>query len=172
MKSIFNKSLTVLIIVIILFFGLKGCIGTVYSNNEIKAYQKTTENGEIREIYLLPKNRLIISREYGEFFDVGLFEIKGATMTHYFGSFYNSGEGIFSVKIYPDILEAFKVEIRLIDSIDNIEETSFVKNDNKSIHYLLFKEKSVEFSGEYFSEMQIDKERYDYINALLKKLEK
>ena len=172
MKSIFNKSITVIFIVIFLFFGLKGCVKSVYINNERKVFQNTTANGEIREIYLLPKNRLIISREFGEFFDVGLFEIKGSNMTHYFGSLYNSGESLFSLKIYPDILEAYKIEIRFINNINNVKESSFYKNDRKSIHYLLFRDKSIEFNGEYFKEMKIDKSRHDYIDSLLEKFEK
>ena len=172
MKSIFNKGITVIFIIIILFFGLKGCVKSVYVNNDMKVFQNTTESGEIREIYLLPKNKLIISREFGEFFDVGFFDIKGSNMTHYFGSLYNSGEGLFTFKIYPDILEAYKIETSFIDNINNVKESSFYKDDRKSIHYLLFRDKSIEFNGENFQEIKIDKSRYDYIDAILKKFEK
>lgn len=170
MKSIFNKILTVLIIVIILFFGLKGCSGTIYRTSEIKVFQNTTKEGEVREIYLLPKNRLIISRKFKEFFDIGLFEIKGSNMTHYVGSLYNTGESLFSLKIYPDVLEAYKIEARFINSIDNVSESSAY--NEKSIHYLLLRDKSIEFDEEYFEQSKIDKSRYDYINSLLTKLEK
>jgi hypothetical protein len=172
MKLFLRKFLSSVLILFFLFFGLKGCVKSVYRNNEIRVFQNTTKNGEIREIYLLPKNRLIISREYRYVFDVSLFEIKGANMTHYFGSLYNSGENLFSLKIYPDVLEAFKVEIKRIDNINNIEETGFIKNDIDDVYYLLFKETSIEFSGENFNEIRIDKERYDLINTLLKKHDK
>jgi len=170
MKSIFNKFITIVFVSIILLCWLKGCSGTIYRTNEIKVFQNTTTDGEVREIYLLPKNRLIISRKFKEFFDISLFEIKGSSITHYVGSLYNTGGSLFSLKIYPDVLEAYKIEARFINSWDNVSESAAY--NEKSIHYLLIRDKSIEFDEEYFDESKIDKSRYDYINSLLTKLEK
>lgn len=168
MKSVFSRVFSVFWILIILFFGLKGCVGTVYRVNKIQVFQNITKHGETRKIYLTPKNKLIISREYRDSFDDALFEIKGVSITHYFGSLYNSGESIFSLKVYKNIIEAYKIELTLLKNIGNIEESSFEEVGNRSIHYLLFRDKSIEFDGQHFNKIELDNSDSDFIDSFTK----
>jgi hypothetical protein len=155
-KSLPLKIFIVVIILVVIFFGLKGFLVTVWlSNASPTTYAVYGEDSRIMKIIFLEKNNTVIwyNDPNTEFNEIILTHMRGTYGTHYFWRFWHiDGPGIsFGYRMYPDGVKPVVMEMEVIQKfIFGKRESTFPKIGEKTYSVILFQDSTLEFQEMYF----------------------
>lgn len=143
-----------LLIVIFLFFGLKGCLKTTVGFGKYEAYEKIDEEGQVDRLFFIPSNELILSKNYKNRYELALYHLRGSSATHYFGPLYFVGyTPFFGYRIYPGAENVWNAELELKDKIGNIPKTTFGKVGKKYSMVVIIYENSIKVDGDLYKKI-------------------
>ena len=166
MKSLLSKIGTGIFIGFWFFLGLKGCVNTVYNSKDIAVYEDVNENGESNKVYFVPKNKIIVKKQYQEQYEYAVFHARGTDATHYFGPFYNKGENLLGIRIFSDANEVWKLEMEIKDKKGNLLETTFDDIGDSYRNTLVIKDNSIEFGDYEYEKVEPTQEDFELINQI------
>ncbi|NKI28493.1 hypothetical protein HCG49_18240 [Arenibacter sp. 6A1] len=166
MKSILNKIGTGIIIAFWLFIGLKGCVQTVYSSKDIAVYENIIENGESTKVYIVPKNQMVIKKQYQNQYEYAVFYVRGSDATHYFGPFYNKGENLLHIRAYTDANKVWKLEMEITDKKGNLSQSTFDDIGVTFRNTLIMRENSIEFGDYEYNKLEPTEEDIVFIKQI------
>lgn len=176
MKGVASKIGTTLIILVILFFGLKGCVVTIWKSPETPTtYAIHGSDDRSFAMIFLPKNETILlyTEDKAEFMEATLTKMRGTYGTHYFWRLWSvegpgTGGGLLGYRIYPDGAEPVVMETTVLKKFIHGTSKPTLKNEGDRTHPLiLFSDNAVRFE-----DMWLEKEPTspELLQALLKKL--
>lgn len=169
-QSISNRisvALVFIVIALLLFFNLKGCVVTPVNIDDYQAYESIDRRGQISRVYLLPNNNEIIStKEFDGRYELALFKMRGSHAIKYFGSLYNIGTFPFGLRIYSDAIKVWKVNMRLINKIGNISTSTYNEIGETHEVRFVFYENELEAGGHRFQIMECSPNKIREIRGL------
>lgn len=155
MKSIAAKVGTALVILLFLFFGLKGCIVSLWSPpKEIETYAISGADGRSLSIIFFPDRKTIfLYTEQGTgFVETSLTEMRGTYGTHYFGRLWNVSRHAsgfwFGLRVYPAGSEPVIMETTVLKKfVHGTSKPSLPATGARTYPVLLFSKDAVQFEG-------------------------
>jgi hypothetical protein len=176
MKGIASKIGAGFIILVILFFGLKGCVVTVWKPPDTPTtYAIHGYDGRSLAMIFLPKNKTILlyTEEKAEFMEAALADMRGTYGTHYFWRLWSiegpgTGAGLLGYRIYPEGAQPVVMETTVLKKFIHGTSKPTLRSEGDRIHpVILFSENAVRFEG-----MWLEKEptNPELVRALLSKL--
>lgn len=165
--KIFKRILTYLFFGFIIFIFLKGCHGKVMKFETPSVYEKTDKHGQIDRIYLI-QSRVIYSKNYNGKIDIAGYTTKSTNAKHYFGSIYNTGESLFSLKWISDAKEVWKVSFKLKDKLGTVDKSTFGEINSSFRCNLIEYENSIKLCGEVFNKINMSKEKIEKLSNKIK----
>jgi len=176
MKGIASRIGTALVILAILFFGLKGCVVTVWKSSDTPTtYAIHGSDGRSLAMIFLPKNETIMlyTEDKPEFMEAALTKMRGTYGTHYFWRLWSvegpgTGGGLFGYRIYPDGSEPVVMETTVLKKFIHGSSKPTLRSEGDRTHpVILFSENAVRFE-----DMWLEKEptNPELIRALMNKL--
>ena len=123
MKRILGKLFTTLFFAAILFFGLKGCVTTIWTSpTEHETYAVRGADGRSLTMIFAPKGLtyfVYMSKAEGHLEET-LTRMRGTHGTHYFWRLWSvdspsAGEGLFGYRLYPDGSEPVVMETTVLN---------------------------------------------------------
>jgi hypothetical protein len=170
LKAILNKIGTGIIIAIFLFIIIKECILTLVHFNEISIYEQIDSKGQSSKVYVVPRDKIILKKQYGDLYEYGVFKVSGEAAIHYFGSLYNSGVSPFGVRIYSNATEVWKVKMELLAKNGNLDKSSFDEIGNSYKDLIIFRDNSVKIGELDFDKTNKTIEDEVFIKSVIKTL--
>jgi len=174
MINIASKIGTSLAILLILLFGLKSCIITVWKSPE----QPTTyaihgSDGRSLAMIFLPENETIFlyTEEKADFIESSLTKMRGTYGTHYFWRLWSidgAGSSLFGYRVYPEGSEPVIMETTVLKKFIHGSSTPTLRTEGDITHpIILFTTDAVRFG-----DMWLEKEptNPDLVKSLLVKL--
>ena len=152
-KNIASKIGIGLFVVVLVFFGLKGCVVTIWSSPKSpEIYSIEGEDGRVMSMIFLPKHETMIWH-----FDPAhktaegvLTKMRGSYGTHYFWRLWHvEGPGItFGYRIYPPDTEPVHMEITVIERfISGRGNPRFPEKGERTHQVLLFGKDALKFQS-------------------------
>ena len=176
MSNITSKIGTSLVILLILFFGLKSCVMTVWKSPE----QPTTyaihgSDGRSLAMILLPENETIFlyTEEKAGFIEASLTKMRGTYGTHYFWRLWSVdgpgvGDGLFGYRVYPENAKPVVMETVVLKKFIHGSSTPTLKNEGDITHpIILFTTSAIRFGDMWLEEEPTNP---DLVKSLLIKL--
>ena len=164
-----------LLVVVIAFFGVKGCIVTVWTSpTEPTTYALHGKDGRSLVTIFLPRNETIIlyMESRTPYTEAVLTKMRGSLGTHYFWRLWNvsgpGGAGMFGYRIFPEGARPVTMEPTVVKKFTQGSSNPTLRGeDDKTTAVLLFTDDSVRFQ-----DMWLDKEPTDreLVQTLLKQL--
>ena len=169
MRKFFGKIISYIPLLLILFLGLKSCIKTSYTQEELEVYRNVMSTGEINTIFFTPSNHIVLQKGYDDLYDYAVFRARGENATHYFGSLDNLGDGLFSLRRYPEAEKVWNIELELIDKGGNLPESTFSEIGSRYRNSLIFQDESVILGSDYYEEIQVTEHEEMFIDLVVEK---
>lgn len=168
---------TGLVILTVLFFGLKACVVTVWKSPDTPTtYAIHGSDGRSLTMIFLPKNETILLYMAAEagFKEAALVKMRGTYGTHYFWRLWSidgpgTGGGLLGYRLYPEGAEPVVMETTVLKKFVRGTSESTLRNEGDRTHpVILFSKDAVRFEG-----MWLEKEptKPELVQALLSKLE-
>ena len=161
MSNFASKIGTSLVIVLILFFGLKSCILTVWeSPKQPTTYAIHGSDGRSLAMIFLPKNETIFlyAEEKTDFIETSLTKMRGTYGTHYFWRLWKideSGVGgnLFGFRIYPEESKPVIMETTVLKKFIHGSSTPTLGNEGEITNpTILFNTNAVRFGDMWLEE--------------------
>lgn len=176
MKGIASRIGTTLVILAILFFGLKGCVVTVWKSSDTPTtYAIHGSDGRSLAMIFLPENETIMlyTEDKAEFMEAALTKMRGTYGTHYFWRLWSvegpgTGGGLFGYRIYPDGAEPVVMETTVLKKFIHGSSKPTLRSEGDRTHpVILFSTNAVRFE-----DMWLEKESTnpELVQALMGKL--
>lgn len=176
MKNITSMIGTSLVLLVILFFGLKGCVITVWESSETPTtYAIHDPNGRSLVMIFLPKNETIMlyTEDKPEFVEAVLTKMRGTYGTHYFWRLWKvddpvTGGGLLGYRIYPDNVKPVVMETTVLKKFTHGSAIPTLRNEGDRTHpVILFSTNAIRFE-----DMWLEKEptNPELVRALMGKL--
>ena len=96
---------------LVILIGLKSCITTVISFDDLILAEGTFENGEKDRILITPEREAIYTKTLGDINELGIYEIKGVEATHYLFGLYCIGTFPFGLRYYKNAENVYDAEL-------------------------------------------------------------
>ena len=166
-----------LFIIIFLFFGLKGCVVTIWkSPSEPTTYAVHGEDGRSLAMLFMPKNEtyIIYTEKNTGFIEVALTKMRGSFGTHYFGRLWSldgpgTGDGLFGYRIYPEGAEPVVMETTVKNKFTHGNGDPTLRSIGDRTHpVILFKETAVRFEDMWLEKEPTNLEFLTMLNQRLK----
>lgn len=176
MSNIASKIGTSLVILLILFFGLKSCVMTVWKSPENPTtYAIHGSDGRSLAMIFLPENETIFlyTEEKTDFIETSLTKMRGTYGTHYFWRFWSIdgpgvGGGLFGYRIYPEGAKPVVMETTVIKKFIHGSSAPTLRNEGDITHpIILFTASAVRFGDMWLEE---EPTNTDLVKSLLIKL--
>jgi hypothetical protein len=176
MNNIASKIGALIVILLILFFGLKSCVMTVWKSPEQPmTYAIHGSDGRSLAMILLPENETIFlyTEEKADFIEASLTKMRGTYGTHYFWRLWNvggpeAGSGLFGYRIYPEGVEPVVMETTVLKKFIHGTSTPTLRNEGDITHpIILFTAKALRFGDMWLEEEPTNP---DLVKSLLVKL--
>jgi hypothetical protein len=176
MKTILSRSFMALVVVAIAFFGLKGCLITIWSSpKQPTTYSVVGGDGRMLSVVFLPKQETIFvySPDRGASVEANLSETKGTYGTHYFWRLWSvEGPGrlggLLGFRLYPEGFRPVVMETTVKKKFMHGSHTPvFPSEGSRTYPVILFAEDSIEFEGMVLSKHPTDSA---FLSELLPKL--
>lgn len=154
MKGIASRIGTALAILAILFFGLKGCVVTVWKSSDTPTtYAIHGSDGRSLAMIFLPENETIMlyTEDKAEFMEAALTKMRGTYGTHYFWRLWSvegpgTGGGLFGYRIYPDGAEPVVMETTVLKKFIHGSSKPTLRSEGDRTHpVILFSKNAVRF---------------------------
>jgi len=176
MKGIASRIGTALVILAILFFGLKGCVVTVWKSSDAPTtYAIHGSDGRSLAMIFLPENETIMlyTEDKAEFMEAALTKMRGTYGTHYFWRLWSvegpgTGGGLFGYRIYPEGAEPVVMETTVLKKFIHGSSKPTLRSEGDRTHpVILFSKNAVRFE-----DMWLEKEptNPELVRALMGKL--
>lgn len=176
MKSLISRIGFGLLIVAIAFFGLKGCIVTIWTSpKEPTTYSVVGSDGRMLSVVFLPRSEtlFVYSPDRGESLEVNLSVTKGVYGTHYFSRLWSVDGpgtlgGLLNYRIYPTGFEPVRMETTVKKKFMLGTHKPVLPAEGERTHpVILFGADKINFEG-----MLLEKEptSNEFLNTLLPKL--
>jgi hypothetical protein len=176
MKGIASRIGTTLVILAILFFGLKGCVITVWKSPDTPTtYAIHSSDGRSLAMIFLPKNETIMlyTEDKAEFMEAALTKMRGTYGTHYFWRLWNvdepgTGGGLFGYRIYPDGAQPVVMETTVLKKFIHGSSIPTLSGEGDRTHpVILFSSTAIRFE-----DMWLEKEptNPELVRVLMSKL--
>ena len=173
LKDLPRMAGTILVVCVICFFGLKGCILTVWMYPEApKKYEVVGEDGRTLSMIFLPSKRTIIhytdpaNREA----EAVLTRMRGSFGTHYLGPLWRvEGPGVLlGLRWVPDGGEPLIMETKCLQKFRvGPGESTFPKVGKTSHPEIIFADGSLKWQGMWLAEVEADQTEIDELLNLL-----
>jgi len=167
LKEITSKIGIGLFVLAFLFFGLKGCVVTVWNSpSEPTTYAVHGADGRSLSMIFMPKNETFIlySNQETDYIEATLNKMRGTYGTHYFWRLWSiegPDVGLFGYRIYPGGSQPIVMETTVLDKFVHGNDSPSLRNKGDRTHpVILFSENAVRFE-----DMWLQKEPTD-INLL------
>lgn len=176
MKSTASTIGISIIILAILFFGLKGCVIKVWKSPETpETYAIHGSDGRSLAMIFLPKNETIIlyTKDKVEFIEAALTKMRGTYGIHYFWRLWRIegpgiGGGFWGFRIYPDGAKPVVMETTVLKKFVHGASEQTLRSEGDRTHpIILFSENAVRFE-----DMWLEKETTnpEFVQSILRKL--
>lgn len=176
MKGIASRIGTALVILAILFFGLKGCVVTIWKSSDTPTtYAIHGSDGRSLTMIFLPENETIMlyTEDKAEFMEAALTKMRGTYGTHYFWRLWSvEGPGtrgdLFGYRIYPYGAEPVVMETTVLKKFIHGSSKPTLRSEGDRTHpVILFSQNAVRFE-----DMWLEKEptNPELVRALIGKL--
>ncbi len=176
MKGIASRIGPALVILAILFFGLKGCVVTVWKSSDAPTtYAIHGSDGRSLAMIFLPENETIMlyTEDKAEFMEAALTKMRGTYGTHYFWRLWSvegpgTGGGLFGYRIYPEGAEPVVMETTVLKKFIHGSSKPALRSEGDRTHpVILFSKNAVRFE-----DMWLEKEptNPELVRALMGKL--
>jgi hypothetical protein len=176
MKGITSKIGTGLVILAILFFGLRGCVVTVWTSPATPTtYAIHGSDGRSLAMIFLPKNETILlyTEAKAEFMEAALTKMRGTYGTHYFWRLWSiegpgTAGGLLGYRIYPEGAEPVVMETTVLKKFIHGTSKPTLRSEGDRTHpVILFSQNAIRFA-----DMWLEKEptNPELVQALLSKL--
>jgi hypothetical protein len=175
-NNIASKIGTALAILLILFFGLKSCVMTVWKSPE----QPTTyaihgSDGRSLAMIFLPENEamFLYTEEKADFIEASLTKMRGTYGTHYFWRLWSINEpgvggGLFGYRVYPEGAKPVVMETTVLKKFIHGSSIPTLRNEGDITHpIILFTANAVRFGDMWLEEEPTNPE---LVKSLLVKL--
>jgi len=172
-KNIASKIGIGIAVIAFLFFGLKGCVMTIWSSPKTpEVYSIQGQDGRVMSMIFLPNNETMIwhFEPTNESAEGVLTKMRGSYGTHYIWRLWHIKDpGItFGYRIYPPDTEPVNMEITVLERfISGRGKPGFPKKGERNHQVLLFGKDSVKFQGMWLRREPPDQ---DMIQVLLDRL--
>jgi hypothetical protein len=110
-KNTFKIFINWLLFGLVILIGLKSCLITVISFDELILMEGTFESGEKDRILITPDREAIYTKSLGDINELGIYEIKGEEGTHYLFGLYCIGTFPFGLRYYKNAEKVFDAEL-------------------------------------------------------------
>ena len=176
MSNITSKIGTSLVILLILFFGLKSCVMTVWiSPEQPTTYAIHGSDGRSLAMIFLPENETIFlyTEEKADFIEASLTKMRGTYGTHYFWRLWSVngpgvGGGLFGYRVYPEDAKPVVMETTVLKKFIHGSSTPTLKNEGDITHpIILFTTNSIRFGDMW---LEVEPTNPDLVKSLLIKL--
>jgi hypothetical protein len=175
MKNVASKIGTGLFVVFIAFFGLKGCVITVWTSpSEPTTYALHGKDGRSLAAVFLPDNETLIlyMESQTPYTEVVLTKMRGSFGTHYFWRLWNvdgPGEnGLFGYRIFPEGARPVTMETTVLKKFTQGSSKPTLRAEgDKTTAVLLFTKDAVRFQDMWLEKEPTDRE---LVQRLLKQL--
>lgn len=175
MKSVVSKIGSGLLVVAIAFFGLKGCVVTVWkSPSEPTTYALYGKDGRSLATIFLPGNETIIlyMESQTPHTEAVLTKMRGSFGTHYFWRLWNvdgpGANGLFGYRIYPEGARPVTIETTVLKKFTmGSGKPSLRDEGDMTTAVLLFTDDAVRFQDMWLEKEPTDPE---LVQALLRQL--
>ena len=156
MKSLASRIAMGVVIVAIAFFGLKGCIVTIWvSPIEPTSYSVVGADGRMLSVIFLPGHETVFvySPDRGATLEANLSETKGTYGTHYFWRLWRiEGPGrlggLFGYRLYPDGFRPVVMETTVKRKfMHGSHKPVFPEQGSQTHPVILFADDAIEFEG-------------------------
>jgi len=143
-------------VVVIVFFGLKGCIVTVWSPPpEPTTYAIHGKDGRNLAMVFLPEHETIFlyAEEKTGFIEASLTEMRGSYGTHYFWRLWSVAtpgltSGPFTLRLYPAGSEPVVMETTVVRKfIQGTSKPNLPEEGKRTYPVILFSENALQFEG-------------------------
>jgi hypothetical protein len=177
MKGAASKIGITIVILAVLFFGLKGSTMTIWKSPDTPTtYAIHGSDGRSMTMIFLPNNETIIlyTHDKAEFVEAALTKMVGAYGIHYFWRLWDVNVGqqwglwFLGYRIYPPGAKPVRMEITVLKKIVDGTSQLSLRNEGESGHQvILFSENAVRFQN-----MWLEKEptKPELVKTLLNKL--
>jgi hypothetical protein len=165
MKHIASKIGTAAIVLFILFFGLKGCVVTIWkAPTEPTTYAVHGSDGRSLAAIFLPKNEtvLLYTEEKTGFIEAALKRMRGTYGTHYFWRLWSiEGPGVtgglFGYRIYPDDARPVVMETTVMKKFIHGSSKPTLRSEGDRTHpVILFSKNAVRFEDMWLAKEPTD----------------
>ena len=152
-KDIASKIGIGIFVVAFLFFGLKGCVVTIWSSPKTpEIYSIEGQDGRVMSMIFLPKHETMIWNfdPANESAEGVLTKMRGSFGSHYFWRFWHiEGPGItFGYRIYPSDTEPVHMEITVLERfMSGRGNPGFPEKGDRTHQVLLFGKDVVKFQS-------------------------
>lgn len=175
MKNVASKIGAGLLVVFIAFFGLKGCVITVWmSPSEPTTYALHGKDGRSLATVFLPDNETLIlyMESQTPYTEAVLTKMRGSFGTHYFGRLWNvdgpGGNGLFGYRIFPEGARPVTMETTVLKKFTQGSSKPTLRAEgDKTTAVLLFTDDAVRFQDMWLEKEPTDRE---LVQTLLKQL--
>jgi hypothetical protein len=167
MKSIASRIGTAAVVLLVLFFGLKGCVVTVWTAPiEPTTYAVHGSDGRSLSMIFLPKHETILlyTEEKGGFIEAALTQMRGTYGTHYFWRLWSVegpdvGGGLFGYRLYPDDARPVVMETTVMKKFIHGSSKPTLRTEGDRTHpVILFTQNAVQFEGMWLENEPTDPE--------------
>ena len=100
MRDRIKDSISIILAIIVIAISFRGCIQSNYNVEELKVYSLSEQLPETTKLYIVPSGYAIITKEYEEKYEYGVFSISGLSAGHYIGPLYNIGDNLLGIRVY------------------------------------------------------------------------
>ena len=145
-----------LLIVIVTFFGLKGCLVTIWSSPKSpETYAVSNPDGRVLSLVFLPKQETIMfyTPDSGDSVEISLTKMCGTYGTHYFWRLWSvDGPGYFGgllgYRIFPEGYEPVVMETTVLRKFQHGSKKTVLSAEGERTHPLiLFSKNAIQFEG-------------------------
>lgn len=166
-----------LFIIFIIFFGLKGCVVTIWkSPQEPTTYAVHGKDGRSLSMLFMPKNEtyIIYTEQSTGFIEVILTKMRGTFGTHYFWRLWSldgpgTGDGLFGYRIYPEGARPVVMETTVKNKFIHGNGNPTLRSIGDRTHpVILFTENSVRFEDMWLQKEPTNLEFLSTLNQRLK----
>lgn len=162
MKKIITKLLSVILLIIVIYIGIKGNF-TSSSNiifDKNIAFERNDSRGQVERIFFYTSNEMIYSKNLKGGWDIALFSIKSREATHYFSGIYNIGTFPFGLRFYNSSINVGEIETKMINSIRNIDKSTFNEIGSKNTFNIVIYENRLKIDGDNYNKIEFSEEEF------------
>ena len=176
-KSLASKIGIGVVFLAVLFFGLKGCVVTLWKSPEMpSAYGIHGGDGRSLVMVFMPRNEtyIVYSSQKPEFLEAALTKMRGTYGTHYFWRLWGldgpgTGGGLFGLRVYPEGVKPVVMETTILQKTIHGEGDPTLGGKGDRTHpVLLFTDDAVRFEGMWLEKESTSMEMLSFLEQRLK----